>query len=191
MKITHPRSLDQQREEFAQRPFLAMPVAGLIAWAAIGFGSAWLSPVGQTWLVYIATGSIFGIGILVAPLFGEDLLGRHRPKNEFDSLFLATVVSAWLVFAIATPFVQRDYTSLPLTVGILAGLMWLPFSWIIRHWIGWFHGIVRTLALVIAWYAWPEHRFQVLPAIIVIIYIITLLVLVRRRRGLPMQAATA
>ena len=32
-------------------------------------------------------------------------------------------------------------------VGILAGLMWVPMSWIIRHPIGWWHAGVRTAAV--------------------------------------------
>jgi len=190
MTLSHA-SLEQQREDFANRPFLAMPTAGLIAWLAVAIAGATLPPAGQVWALYIATGSIFGIGVLIAPLFGEDLLGRHRPRNEFDGLFMSTVVSAWLVFAIAIPFVQRDHTSLPLTVGILAGLMWLPFSWIIRHWIGVFHGIVRTLALLAAWYLFPTGRFVVLPLVIVAMYVITLAVLARRARTLPSQFVAA
>jgi hypothetical protein len=186
-----PASLEQQREQFAQAPFLAMPIAGMLAWAVVGVCGATLPPAWQVWSLYLATGSIFGLGLLVARFTGEDLLGRTRPNNEFDRLFMASVVSAWLVFAIAVPFVQADYTSLPLTVGILAGLMWLPFSWIIRHWVGYFHGIARTAALVVAWYLFPDHRFVVLPAIIVAVYAVTLVVLARRPRRLPALAAFA
>jgi hypothetical protein len=95
------------------------------------------------------------------------------------------------VFAIVVPFVQADYTSLPLTMGILAGLMWMPFSWIIRHWVGYFHAVTRTAGLVVAWYLFPDHRFVVLPAIIVAVYAATLVVLARRKRALPALAAYA
>jgi hypothetical protein len=181
-------SLEQQREEFARAPFLAMPIAGMLAWVVVGICGAILPPAGQVWALYLATGSIFGLGLGIARFTGEDLLGKRRPGNEFDRLFMASVGSAWLVFAIAVPFVQADYTSLPLTVGILAGLMWLPFSWIIRHWVGYLHGIARTIALVVAWYLWPDQRFVVLPAIIVAIYLFTLVVLARRPRRLPALA---
>jgi hypothetical protein len=183
-----PLTLDEQREEFARGRFLAMPIAGLLAWAVVGVGGMFLPPAGQVWTLWLATGSIFGLGLLIARFTGEDLLGRTRPKNEFDGLFMSAVVGAWLVFAIAVPFLKADYTSLPLTMGILAGLMWMPFSWIIRHWVGYFHAITRTIALVVAWYLFPEHRFVVLPAIIVAVYAATLVVLVRRPRALPAHA---
>lgn len=185
---TSVRSLEAQRREFCDRPFLAMPIAGTLAWALIGVVGATQSLFVSVWTLYIATGSIFGLGILVSKFTGEDLLGKTRPKNEFDSLFMHTVVMAWLVFAIAIPFVQIEPTSLPLTVGILAGLMWVPFSWIIRHWVGLFHGIARTVLLLAAWYAFPEQRFVVLPAVVVAIYLVTIAVLVSRSKALAETA---
>jgi hypothetical protein len=92
---------------------------------------------------------IFSLGrLLVARFTGEDLLGRQRPGNPFDALFMRTVMMAWLVFAIAIPFFRIEPTSLPLTVGILAGLMWLPFGWMIQHWVGTFHAVTRTVLCI-------------------------------------------
>jgi len=71
----------------------------------------------------------------------------------------------------------------------LAGLMWLPFSWIIRHWIGAFHSHARALLIVAAWYAFPAQRFVFIPAIIVAIYIVTIVVLERRWRRVNGDAA--
>src|SRR5439155_14648397 len=59
---------------------------------------------------------------------GENFLDKNKPKNVFDSLFFHCIAMALLVYAIAIPFFRVDYTSLPLTVGILAGLMWVPLS---------------------------------------------------------------
>jgi hypothetical protein len=157
-----------------------MPIAGAIAWAVIGIASPFV-PVGlAAWILFIGTGMIFALGLLIARFLGEDLLGKTR--NEFDSLFFKTVQMSWLVFAIAIPFFMIEPTSLPLSVGILAGLMWLPFSWIIQHWIGTFHAFARTALVTIAWFAFPEARFVVIPAIIVVIYLITIYVLARRPR---------
>ena len=193
MSGTHPvsrsaptRTLDEQRAEFASGRFLAMPIAGTIVWTLIGIGGAFL-PVGlAAWVLFICTGFTFGLGVLVARLIGEDILGKTRPSNAFDQLFFHTVVMAWLVFAIAIPFFMVEPTSLPLTVGILAGLMWVPFSWIIQHWVGLFHGIARTVLVLAAWYLFPEQRFVVIPAVIVAIYLVTIAVL--RTRAVPSLA---
>jgi hypothetical protein len=182
MTTTPPRTLDEQLAEFAQNRFLAMPIAGTIAWAIVGIGGAFLPVVLAAWLLFIATGSIFGIGLLVARLVGEDLLGKTRPANTFDSLFFHTILMAWLCFAIAIPFFMIEPTSLPLSVGILSGLMWVPFSWMIGHWVGLFHGIARTVLVLAAWYLFPGHRFVVIPAIIVAIYLVTIYILATRPR---------
>jgi hypothetical protein len=182
MTGTPERALEAQRVEFASNRFLAMPIAGAIAWAAIGVCGAFL-PVGlAAWALFIGTGSIFGLGLLVARVLGEDLLGKTRPANVFDSLFMHAVVMAWLVFAIAIPFFMIEPTSLPLTVGILAGLMWVPFSWIIQHWVGLFHAIVRTVLVLVAWYLFPEDRFVAIPAVIVVVYVVTISALAARPR---------
>lgn len=81
-----------------------------------------------------------------------------------------------------SPFFMVDYSSLPLSVGILTGLMWLPFSWIIKHWVGLFHSIARTIIVLALWYIFPELRFIVIPFAIVILYIITIIILNRRKK---------
>ena len=119
----------------------------------------------------------------VSRFTGENLLDEQRPKNVFDSLFLHTVAMAVLVYAIAIPFFLADYTSLPLSVGILSGLMWLPLSWIIGHWVGTFHTLARTALITAVWYLFPLSRFIVVPAVIAAVYLVTIIVLeVRWRR---------
>lgn len=91
---------------------------------------------------------------------------------------------AVLVYAIAIPFFMTDYTSLPLTIGVLTGLMWLPISWIIQHWIGVVHGVLRTVLVVAAWYVFPEQRFLAVSLVIIVLYIAAITVLERRWRNL-------
>lgn len=175
-------SLDQQRESFSRRRFLAMPLAGTIAWTVVGLGSLVLSPTQTVWTLFIATGFIAYLGIFISKFTGEDFLDKTKPKNTFDSLFFHSVFMSLLVYAIAIPFFIVDYTSLPLTVGILAGLMWLPLSWIIQHWVGIFHSVSRTLLLVAVYYAFPNHRFIASSLVIVVIYIVTIIILEKRWR---------
>ncbi len=175
-------SLEQQREDFKRRRFIAMPLAGTLVWFAIGVASLFLNTQQSSLALFIGTGSIFYLGMFISRFTGENFFDKTRPPNTFDRMFLSTVAMSLLVFAIAIPFFLVDNTSLPLTVGILAGLMWLPLSWAIEHWIGIFHAVSRTLLIVAAWYLWPEWRFATISAIIVVIYLITLVVLERRWR---------
>lgn len=177
-------SLDEHRELFVHRPFLAMPIAGTIAWLAIAIAGLILPAALAAWAVFIGTGTIFYLGLIVARFTGEDLLGRQRPGNPFDALFMRTVMMAWLVFGVALPFFRQDPTSLPLTIGILAGLMWLPFGWMIQHWVGAFHTVTRTVLCLAAWYAFPDQRFVIVPLVIVGVYLVTIAALVTRWRAI-------
>ena len=84
-----------------------------------------------------------------------------------------------------------DPTSLPMSVGILTGLMWIPFSALLRHWVGYFHGFARTILIVAAWYLLPEHRFVAIPAVIVAVYLISIIALQRRWTAINAIAATS
>jgi hypothetical protein len=157
-----------------------MPLAGTLAWVAIGIAGLFAPVKLAAWVLFIATGSIFGLGVFILRFVGEDLLGRDKPPNDFDRLFLISVLMASLVWAIATPFFMIEPTLLPLSVVILSGMTWLPFSWIIQHWIGLFHGVARTLLILIGWYLFPAHRFSVITAIIVALYLISIYALGER-----------
>ena len=176
------RTLEEQRIEFTDRKFLATPLAGLIVWLIIGVAGLTLSTQAAVWVLFIGTGSIVYLSLFVSKYTGENFLDKKKPKNEFDKLFLFTLGQAVLVYSIAIPFFIIDYSSLPLTVGILTGLMWLPFSWIIKHWIGIFHAIVRTVSVLVLWYLFPEYRFSVIPFAIVLIYIVTIIILMKRKK---------
>ncbi|WP_108423432.1 DUF7010 family protein [Flagellimonas amoyensis] len=176
------RTLEEQRLEFKNGKFLATPLAGLIAWTIVGVSGLLFPDLTTVWVLFIATGSIAYLGMFISKYTGEDFLDKQKPKNEFDTLFFYTVGQAVLVYSIAIPFFLEDYTSLPLTVGILSGLMWLPLSWIISHWVGMFHALARTVLVLVLWYLFPEQRFITIPFAIVLIYILTLIILKDRKR---------
>src|SRR5919107_1835295 len=161
------RTLEEQKNEFKSRKLIATPIAGLLVWLIVGISGIFLSFTGKVWVLFIATGSIVYLGMFISKFTGENFLDNSKPKNAFDKLFFFTVGQAVLVYSIAIPFFLVDYSSLPLTVGILSGLMWLPLSWIIDHWVGIFHAVVRTAFVLILWYLMPQHRFVAIPFAIV------------------------
>lgn len=175
------RTLDQQRIEYIKGRFLATPLAGMAVWTIIGLVGVFFSDFVAVWSIFIGTGSIVYLGLFLSKFTGENFLDKTKPKNEFDTLFLFTAGQAILVYAIAIPFFLIDYSSLPLSVGILTGLMWFPFSWIIKHWVGVFHTLSRTITVLTLWYLLPEYRFMAIPFAIVLIYIVTLIILSKRK----------
>lgn len=183
------RTLEAQRIEFAQRSFMATPMAGLIVWLLVGIAGLILPLTITVWILFIGTGSIAYLAIFLSKFTGENFLDKSKPKNQFDVLFMFTVGQAVLVYAIAIPFFLQDYSSLPMTVGILTGTMWIPFSWIIKHWVGIFHAVIRTAVVLLLWYLLPEARFTMIPFAIVLIYLITIFVLKNRRSTEYLAAA--
>jgi hypothetical protein len=176
------KTLEQQRQEFSKGPFLATPLSGLVAWLLVAISGMFFSDRVTVWVLFIATGSIVYLALFISKFTGENFLDKNKTKNVFDGLFFFTVAQAVLTYAIAIPFFLIDYTSLPLSVGILTGTMWLPFSWIIQHWIGIVHAIARTVSIVILWYLFPDLRFVVIPLAIVLIYVVTLVILKNRSK---------
>nr|WP_136250980.1 hypothetical protein [Ningiella ruwaisensis] len=173
-------TLEQQREVFKQNKFLAMPIAGTFVWAVIGISAPFLSEVLKVWMLYIGTGCIFYLGAGLSYLTGENFFSKKQTHTEFDTLFYVGLVMALLVFSIALPVASIDHTTLPLSVGILAGLMWMPLSWAIQHWVGYFHAIVRSLLIVTVWLLFPDYRFEAVSAVIVMVYLVSIVVLSKR-----------
>ena len=171
-------TLRELRAEFGRSRMVAMPIAGTIAWAVAGVLGAILAEGPASIALFICTGMIFPLGILIGRVLNENVL---ESKNELDRLFGFNIVMALLVWAIVIPFYLVEPSSLPLSVGILAGLMWVPLSWMLQHWIGLFHGITRTVLVLAAWYVFPTQRFVVIPGVIVIVYLISIYVLTTRR----------
>ena len=182
-----PRTLEEQRREFAERRSLAIPLAGMVAWAVVGVGGVLAPPSLQPWILFGATGAILYLGLFFSRFTGENLLDKQRLPNVFDGLFLRCVFMAVLVHAIAIPFFRADSTSLPLSVGILTGLMWLPFSWIVGHWVGTFHTLARTTLVTASWYLFPTARFVAIPAAIVAVYAVTIVILEIRWRHIRLD----
>src|SRR5690606_21564752 len=175
------RTLEEQKAEFKSKKLLASPIAGLIAWLIVATSGIFFPDNITAWVLFIASASIVYLAMGLSKLTGEDYLDESKPKNTFDNLFFLTVAQAILVYSIAIPFFIVDYTSLPLTVGVLTGLMWVPFTWIIDHWVGLFHSIVRTILILILWYLFPSDRFIAIPIAIIIVYIVSIIILKNRK----------
>jgi hypothetical protein len=185
------RSLDQDFEAFRQRRFLAMPLAGTIAWALIAAAGQLLDARWHLLTVYIATGFIAYLGMGLSKLTGEDFMSKENKRNRFNSLFMLCVGQALLAYAIALPFAFLQPHSAVFTVGMLTGFMWLPCAWLIGHWVGAFHAIARTGLILAAWLLAPDQGMVWVPAIVLAMYAITITMLERRWRGLRVGPSLA
>ncbi|NKF52640.1 hypothetical protein G3R49_18955 [Shewanella sp. WXL01] len=174
------KSLEQYREEYKQKKLITMPIAGAIVWLALGITALFVPAKNMVLPVYIGTGCIFYLALFISRFTGEKLLVKKEERNPFDTLFLYTLGMSWCAFAVAIPFGLENYTAVPMAIGIVSGLMWLPISWSLEHNVGIIHTLLRTALIVIAWYVFPEQRFVVIPFVIVLVYAISLYQLLSR-----------
>ena len=107
-----PRTLDEQRREFAQRRGLAMPLAGAVAWTIVGVAGAFLPPILKAWVLFGATGSIAAMGIFFSRFTGENLVvgsfeylwfGRYGSALRASVGRSAEIVAAFCAYFRAGP----------------------------------------------------------------------------------------
>lgn len=185
-------TLDQELQDFRARRFLAMPLAGTLAWIGILVAGQLLAPRWHVLTTYILTGMIAYLGMGLSKLTGENFMDKVKRRNRFSQLYMLCMGQALLAFAIALPFAGTDSRSAVFTVGMLAGFMWLPMSWLIGHWVGAFHAVVRTLLILAAWVIAPDQGMVVVPLIVLGMYAVTIGVLERRwatRRAMGLSYA--
>ncbi len=185
------RSLDQELDELRHRRMLAMPMAGSLAWLAVLIGGLLLDPRWHLLLVFVATGCIAYLGMGLSKLTGENFMDKHKPRNRFDMLFLMCVGQAALAYALVIPLALVLPHSVPYTVGMLTGFMWLPFAWIHGHPIGAIHAVLRTLALLLAWWLAPTQGMLWAPLIVLASYGCTVPVMERVWRQRQASRSTA
>ncbi|GHA80423.1 hypothetical protein [Cognatilysobacter bugurensis] len=120
------------------------------------------------------------LGIGLSRLTREHFIEKTQPKNGFDSFFMRTFAIRVVVYAIAILFALVESTLLPLSISVLAGIMWRP--WIIRHGIGCLHAIVRMALIVAVRHSFPERRDVAVSAVIIAAYAVAIAVFELRWR---------
>ena len=168
-------SLAGLRLDYKRKRHIAVPIAGAICWSGAGAFGAALPVSSAPVALFICIGMIFPVALLVGRVLHENIMAR----DELSDLVFKSILAASLFWGVIIPFYILDPSSVPLTLGIVFGVPWMILGWVIRHWIGAFHAIARTVLVTLAWLFFPEYRFVAIPGIIVVIYLISILVLAR------------
>src|ERR1039457_813315 len=163
---------------------LSMPIAGAFVWLVIAMCGYLLSEHLAIIAMLFGTGLIFPIALLIGKLRHENLTDRANPLSRLMGI---SVLMVNLLWAVHLPLLVGAPRFFPLSLGIGLGIHWIVYSWIIQHPIGLIHALVRTGLIVSAWSAFPTHRLLAVPVVIVIVYLISLVLMVRR----PISASSA
>src|SRR5205085_7478089 len=74
-------------------------------------------------------------------------------------------------------------TALPLAMAIFFGASFPVFAWAFGDRIFLYHIIVRAAGATAIWFAFPDFRATLLPAFVAVCYLVTAVLLPRRRRA--------
>ena len=162
-------ALDELRDDFERRAkrSLSLPIAGTIVWTIIGVLGLILPDRMAIYALLFLTGAIFPVALGIATLRGEQLLSNTNPLAK---LMGACVFMVNLLWALHIPLALRAPVFVPLSVGIGLGLHWVVYSWITRHPVGYQHAVIRTVALLVAWWLFPANVVTACAAAVVLAY---------------------
>lgn len=179
------RDLEALRADFDLRSkrSLSMPAAGLVVWAAIGILSLFLRPGAAVYALVFGTGAIFPVALLIAKWRGEELVNNTNPLAKLMGVCVLMVNLLW---AVHIPLLLRAPEFVPLSLGVGLGLHWMVYSWIIQHPLGYQHAILRSLGLVLAWFAFPDTIVTASAAVVVTAYALTLVQMRGRQTAMRM-----
>jgi hypothetical protein len=161
--------LERTREDFERRAkrSLSLPIAGILVWAVIAVLGLLLPQRLAIYALLFGTGAIFPLAMAIAAARGEQLLSNTNP---FARLMGACVFMVNLLWALHIPLAFRDPVFIPLSVGIGLGIHWVVYSWITRHPVGYVHAVVRTVAVLAAWWLFQGNVVTACAVAVVLAY---------------------
>lgn len=171
--------LERTREDFERRAkrSLSLPIAGTVIWMAIGALGLLLPQRVAIYALLFGTGAIFPLAIAIAAARGEQLLSNTNPLAK---LMGACVFMVNLLWALHIPLALRAPIFVPLSVGIGLGVHWVVYSWITRHPVGYVHAVIRTMAVLAAWWLFQGNVVTACSVAVVVAYGYTIVVMATR-----------
>ena len=185
------RSLADLQADFRATSTNAMPIAGMVTWAALGIAGAMLPE--RT----VAGASLYIMAAILPLAF---LIDRARGRNPFAKsdnpllkLFLLGIIMVALTIPLAVIGAQGGQPLLVLLgMAILAGVVWIPFGWAADDPTGTVHAVGRGGGCYLAYALCPAPwTASAICAVVVVAYLYSLMVMRPVGRAAEGRAATA
>ncbi len=158
---------EQRRLFLAARSGISAPAAGAIYWIALGIAGFYLPPKSWCLLAFVTSGAIFPLAIALQ----KPLRANMFVKSALDSMTFPSLLPVMLCFGFTIPAFHIEPQLVPLGLSIGMTVHWPIIGWMYGR-TGAFsaHAIVRVLSAVVLWYAFPDHRFSLVPLSTGIVY---------------------
>lgn len=151
-------SFAEVRREYLATSTTAMPVGGLIAWAALAVAAWVLGDRLPTFAPFIAAAAPVPIALAIDKARGKLGIWTEARDNPVAQLFMRfiTVVALIIPFAIIAARAADDLDLLILGLAILAGMIWVPHGWGADDPVGFRHFVLRAVLCYLAYLFVPE-----------------------------------
>lgn len=183
------RSLAELQADFRASSTNAMPIAGMVTWAALGLAAAMLPErtVANASLYIMAV--ILPLAFLIDRARGRNLFGKS--DNPLLRLFLLGIVMVALTIPLAVIGAKGGQPLLVLLgMAILAGVVWIPFGWAADDSSGTVHAVGRGIGCYLAYGLVPvPWTGSAICAVVVAAYLYSLAAM--RPVGVAAEARTA
>jgi hypothetical protein len=169
-------SLRDLRADFLRTSTRSMPLAGLIAWSALGVAGVLLPPrlVGMLALYIMAF--ILPLAFVLEKLQGRTLFAGGS-DNPLVKLFLASIggMGVTVPVVILGARAAHEPTLIVLGMAILAGVIWIPYGWASGDATGLRHAIARAVGAYAAYALAPApYRATAICAVVAVAYVYSL-----------------
>ncbi len=171
------RSLAELQADFRATSTNAMPIAGMLTWAALGLAAAFVPE--RT----VANASLYIMAVIMPLAFvidrarGRNLFGKS--DNPLLKLFLLGIVMVALTIPLAIIGAKGGQPLLILLgMAILAGVVWIPFGWAADDPSGTIHAVARGIGCYLAYGLCPAPwTASAICAVVVVAYLYSLAVM--------------
>ena len=185
------RSLAELQADFRATSTNAMPIAGLLTWAALGLAAAMLPErtVANASLYIMAV--ILPLAFLIDRARGRNLFGKS--DNPLLKLFMLGIVMVALTIPLAVIGAKGGQPLLILLgMAILAGVVWIPFGWAADDPSGTIHAVGRGIGCYLAYAMVPAPwTASAICAVVVVAYLYSLAVMRPVGQAAEASAVTA
>jgi hypothetical protein len=152
-------SLADARRDYLAGCTTAMPIGGLLAWAALAVAAYILGDRLPVYAPYIAAAVPFPLAIIIDKLRGEPGIQTESRRNPVMQLFMRfiAVVALLIPFVIIAARASGDLDLIILGLAILAGMVWVPHGWGADDPAGFIHFILRAILCYAAYLFAPAE----------------------------------
>lgn len=158
MKDYSSISLADARRDYLATSTTAMPIGGLLAWAALAVAAYALGDRLPSYAPFVAAAAPVPIAIGIDKLRGELGIWREGRGNPVAQLFMRfiAVVALIIPFVIISAKAAGDLDLLILGLAVLAGMVWVPHGWGADDPAGFVHFVLRAVLCYAAYLFAPE-----------------------------------